>query len=243
MSDAVDRDTEVRILLADDQPLVRAGIAMLLDAEPGLTVVGEASDGAEAVEQVERLRPDVVLMDVRMPGTDGLEATRRITVDAPAGTDRLTKVIVLTTYHVDDAVYAALRAGASGFVLKDAAPDDLVQAIRAVAAGGAWLDPPVAQRLLADFAARPAAGVPPPVALEQLTPREREVLTLLAHGMSSHEICAHLVVGAATVKTHLARILLKMGLRDRAHAVAVAYQTGLVKPGDAPPMAAGRATG
>lgn len=229
-------DEGIRVILADDQPLVRAGIAMLLEAEPGLKVVGEASDGAEAISETQRLAPDIVVMDVRMPGMDGLEATRRITCDAPAGDpDRVTKVIVLTTYHVDDAVYAALRAGASGFLLKDAAPDELVAAIHAVAAGGAWLDPPVARRLLADFAARPEHGVPPPVALEDLTPREREVLVLLAHGMSSQEIAAHLVVGGATVKTHLARILLKLGLRDRAHAVAFAYKAGLVSPGDAPP--------
>lgn len=223
----------IRVLLADDQPLIRAGLAMLLAAEDDLDVVGEAGDGRAAVELAAALRPDVVLMDVRMPGMDGLEATRRLTGDGPPDDpDRMVRVIILTTYHVDEAVYSALRAGASGFVLKDAAPDDLVSAIRAVADGDAWLHPPVARRLLADFAARPESRVPPPATLEQLTAREREVLILLAHGLSSSDIAAHLVIGTATVKTHLARILMKLGLRDRAHAVAVAYQSGLVRPGD-----------
>lgn len=234
-----DAPQPITVLVVDDQPLVRAGIAMILDAEPDLTVVGEAADGRSAIQQTAALRPDVVLMDVRMPGMDGLDATRRLTTDGSADDpDRLTRVIILTTYHVDEAVYAALRAGASGFVLKDAAPDELVAAIHAVADGDAWLDPPVARRLLADFAARPDQPIPPPIALQDLTAREREVLVLLAHGLSSQDIAAQLFIGGATVKTHLARMLIKLGLRDRAHAVAVAYQTGLVKPGDAPPSAA-----
>lgn len=231
-------ESPIRVLVADDQPLVRAGLVMLLDSEPDLEVVGEATDGESAVTLCRSMRPDVVLMDVRMPGMNGIDATRILAAGEPPGLgdpDHVVRIIVLTTYHTDDAVYAALRAGASGFVLKDAAPDELVSAIRAVASGEAWLDPPVARRLLADFASRPDTGVPPPATLDQLTPREREVLVLLAHGLSSQGIAEHLVIGAATVKTHLARILLKTGLRDRAQAVAVAYQCGLVRPGDAPP--------
>jgi DNA-binding NarL/FixJ family response regulator len=231
----------VRVMIADDQPLVRVGLVMLLDAEPDLDVVGEAGDGRAALELAARLRPDVVLMDVRMPDMDGVEATRRLTGDQfGSGADHLVKVIILTTYHVDDAVYAALRAGASGFLLKDAAPDELVAAIRAVASGEAWLDPPVARRLLRDFASRPDRSLPAPDQLRELTPREREVLVLVAHGLSNGEIADHLVVGNATVKTHLARILMKLGLRDRAQAVAAAYQTGLVRPGDDPPARAGQ---
>lgn len=225
----------IRVLLADDQPLVRSGLRMLLDAETDLSVVGEASDGSTAVELALDLRPDLVLMDVRMPGVDGVEATRRITQDEALGPDRLVKVIILTTYHVDDAVYAALRAGASGFLLKDSEPSSLFAAIRAVAAGEAWLDPPVAQRLLRDFAARPDTKVPPPATVNQLTEREREVLVLVAHGLTNDEIAAHLVLGPSTVKTHVGRILMKLGLHDRASAVAAAYQCGLVVPGDTAP--------
>jgi DNA-binding NarL/FixJ family response regulator len=225
----------VRVLLADDQPLVRAGLRMLLDAEDDLVVVGEAGDGRAALRRAAELRPDVVLMDVRMPGMDGLEATRKLTCDRPDDPGHTLRVIILTTYHVDEAVYAALRAGASGFVLKDAAPEELTSALRAVAAGEAWLDPAVARRLLADFAATQGPVVPPPLGLADLTPREREVLVLLAHGLSSHEIAEHLVIGHTTVKTHLARLLMKTGLRDRAQAVAVAYKSGLVRPGDGLP--------
>jgi DNA-binding NarL/FixJ family response regulator len=236
----VEGQARIRVLIADDQPLVRAGLAMLLSSEHDLDVVGEVGDGQAAVRSAQSLRPDVVVMDVRMPGMDGLEATRYLTADAPDGaSDNVVKVIILTTYHVDDVVYAALRAGASGFVLKDAAPDELVLAIRAVAAGEAWLDPPVARRLLADFAAQPASHVPPPVSVEQLTPREREVLILHGHGLSVSEIADHLVIGTATVKTHLSRVLMKLGLRDRAHAVAFAYQAGLVSRGDTLPPGAG----
>ena len=229
----------IRVLLADDQPLVRSGLHMLLDGESDLCVVAEASDGSTAVELALDLRPDIVLMDVRMPGVDGVEATRRLTQDETIGRDGLVKVIILTTYHVDEAVYAALRAGASGFLLKDAEPASLFAAIRAVAAGDAWLDPPVAQRLLRDFAGRPDSKVPPPATVNQLTEREREVLVLVAHGLTNNEIAAHLVLGTATVKTHLGRILMKLGLHDRAAAVAAAYQCGLVVPGDTAPSAPG----
>ncbi|MBB5114061.1 response regulator [Micromonospora echinospora] len=226
----------IRVLLADDQPLVRAGLAMLLTNEPDIEVVAEADDGAQAVEISRRLRPDVVLMDVRMPGTDGLAATKLMAdeqlIDDP---ERPVRIIMLTTYHVDEAVHAALRAGASGFVLKDAAPAELVSAIRAVAAGEAWLDPAVARRLLDDLAARPDPGLPTPVQMRGLTPREREVLVLMAYGMSNREIAEHLVLGDATVKTHVSRVLTKLGMRDRTHAVVAAYQCGLVEPGTAPP--------
>jgi DNA-binding NarL/FixJ family response regulator len=222
----------IRVVLADDQPLVRAGIAMLLDAEFDLEVVSQADDGAQAVEQARHLQPDVVLMDVRMPGVDGVEATRQITRDDfSQQTDRPVKVLILTTYHVDETVYAALRAGASGFLLKDAVPQELVTAIRAIAAGEAWLGPAVARRLLSEFAARPDPRVPTPVEMQALTPREREVLILVAHGLSNSEIADRLVVGDATVKTHLGRVLIKLGLRDRAQAIAAAFHSGLVQPG------------
>jgi DNA-binding NarL/FixJ family response regulator len=228
----------IRVLLADDQPLVRAGLAMLIGAEPDLQVVAEVGDGEQAVAAVRDLHPDVVVMDVRMPVMDGVQATRVITQDrAESSCPGIVKVIILTTYHVDEAVYAALRAGASGFLLKDAAADELASAIRAVNAGDAWLDPPVARRLLIDFASRPERLAPPPAVMEQLTAREREVLVLVAHGFSNTEIADRLVVSLATVKTHFGRILLKLGLRDRAQAVAVAYQSGLVRPEESPPTA------
>jgi DNA-binding NarL/FixJ family response regulator len=194
-------------------------------------VVGEAGDGREAVELARRLRPDLVIMDVRMPELDGVEATRLL-LDGP---DEGVKVIILTTYHADDAVYAALRAGASGFLLKDAAPDELISAIRAVQEGDAWLDPPVARRLLLDFAARADRLANSPAVVDLLTAREREVLILMAHGFSNTEIAQRLVLSMATVKTHVGRVLMKLGVRDRAQAVAVAYQCGLVHPQDAPP--------
>jgi DNA-binding NarL/FixJ family response regulator len=221
----------IRVLLADDQPLVRTGIAMLLTAEPDIQVAGEAGDGDQAIALARSAQPDVVLMDVRMPGTDGVEATRRITADGFSDShDRPLKVLMLTTYHIDEAVYAALRAGASGFLLKDAAPTDLVAAVRAVATGDAWLHPAVARGLLAEFAARPEARLPAPAELARLTTREREVLALVAQGLSNMEIAAEIFVGEATVKTHFGRILMKLGLRDRAQAVATAYQCGLVQP-------------
>ncbi len=208
---------------------------MQLDAQPAITVVGEAGDGEHAVRLAMELLPDIVLMDVRMAGMDGVEATRRLTTAHLTDPDHLIRVIILTTFHDDGAVYAALRAGASGFWLKDARPAALFAAIHDVASGGAAIDPPVARRLLSDFAARPDSGIPPPMAVEQLTQREREVLVLIAHGLSNSEIARHLVVGPATVKTHIGRILMKLGLRDRAQAVSMAFQCGLVRPGDQPP--------
>ena len=222
----------IRVLLADDQPLVRAGLAMLLNAEPDIEVVAQAGDGAQAVEEAGRLQPDVVVMDVRMPVVDGVEATRQIAADGfSKNADRQVKVLILTTYHADETVYAALRAGASGFLLKDAAPEELTQAVQAVAGGEAWLHPAVARRLLDEFAARPDPHTPTPAEMQQLTAREREVLVLVAHGLSNGEIAVRLFVGEATVKTHLARVFVKLGLRDRAQAVVAAFQSGLVKPG------------
>jgi DNA-binding NarL/FixJ family response regulator len=221
----------VRVLLADDQVMIRAGLAMVLEAEDDFDVVGQAGDGQQAVDLAASTRPDVVVMDIRMPGLDGVRATQAITsggLVTAAGAP--VRVLVLTTYHVDDTVYAALRAGASGFLLKDAAPVDLAAAVRAVAAGKAWLDPAVARGLLDDFLARPEPGLPAPAALDALTAREREVLALVAHGLSNLDIAARLVIGEATVKTHLGRILMKLGLRDRAQAVAAAYRSGLVAP-------------
>jgi DNA-binding NarL/FixJ family response regulator len=221
-------DVPIRVLLADDQPLVRAGLAMLLCAEADVEVVGEAGDGAEVVALTRRLKPDVVLMDVRMPGVDGVAATRMLTT-GPEPSDA--RVLILTTYHVDEAVYSALRAGASGFLLKDAAPQELLYAVRAVAAGEAWLDPAVARGLLDDLVRRPEPAAPAPAALAELTAREQQVLILMAHGLSNAEIARRLVVGDATVKTHVGRVLMKLGLRDRTQAVVAAYQSGLVVPG------------
>ncbi|MFD7710557.1 response regulator [Streptomyces sp. NPDC059785] len=231
-----------RVLLADDEPLVRAGLGMLLEAEGDLTVVGESADGEQTIEEALRLRPDAVVMDVRMPGMDGVEATRRLADDGFADrTGSTTAVLILTTFNDDDAVYAALRAGASGFMLKSAAPKDLAAAVRAVARGDAWLDPAVARKLLTDFADRPDTELPTPAEMERLTPREREVLVLVAHGLTNHDIAALLVLSVATVRTHLGRILVKLGLRDRAQAVAAAYQSGLLRPGDQPPGTRARA--
>ncbi|MGH3915666.1 MAG: response regulator [Pseudonocardiaceae bacterium] len=221
----------IRVLLADDQPLVRAGLVMLLDAEPDIEVVAEASDGQQALAEANRHRPDVVVMDVRMPVVDGIEAARRITAsEFSAYAAKTIKVLILTCYHVDDAVYGALRAGASGFLLKDTAPADLAAAVRAVSSGDAWLHPAVARGLLTEFAARPASRAPSPEVLQRLTAREREVLTLVAGGLSNAEIAERLVVGQVTVKTHFGRILMKLGLRDRAQAIVAAYESGLVVP-------------
>lgn len=218
----------VRMILADDEPLVRAGLAMLLAAEPDIDVVGEAGDGDGAADLARRLQPDVVLMDVRMPGSDGVAATRLITADGfSTDADRPVRVLMLTTYHLDSAVYGALRAGASGFLLKHAAPVELVQAVRAVAVGKAWLDPAVARDLLSEFAARPEPGPAPE--LSSLTPRERDVLTLVATGLSNVEIGRSLLIGEATVKTHFGRILMKLGLRDRAQAIVAAHRGGLAR--------------
>jgi DNA-binding NarL/FixJ family response regulator len=217
----------IRVLIVDDEELVRTGLRMILEAEPDLTVVGTASDGASAVTAVSRFRPDVVLMDIRMPGTDGLAATRQLL----GGTDpQPCKVVVLTTFDVDEHVYEALRAGASGFLLKDVPADQLVHAIRVAAAGEALLAPSVTRRLITAFTRRlpPGVGRPPASGLGELTAREIEVLTLLAEGLSNAEIARRLFVGEATVKTHVARVLTKLGVRDRVQAVIVAFRAGLV---------------
>ena len=217
------------VLLADDQELMRMGFRMVVDSQPDLTVIGEAANGAEAIAAVGRLEPDVLLMDVRMPEMDGVEATRRIAASGAA-----TRVVILTTFDLDEYVYAALRAGASGFLLKDAQPSDLLSAIRAVAAGDAVVAPRVTRRLLSTYAHRlPATGQPDAdqlTRLAQLTAREEEVLQLVAHGLSNGEIAERLVVSEATVKTHVGRILAKLGLRDRVQIVVFAYETGLVTP-------------
>lgn len=223
----------ISVVVADDQPLVRAGLAMLVAAQPDVEVVGEASDGRQAIQLARRLRPDVVLMDLRMPVLDGAEATRALVRDHAEG-DQLIKVLVLTTFNDDDAVYEALTAGASGFLLKHAAPSDLVAAIRRVAAGDSWIDPAVAGQVIKALSMQPANRRSGSVALERLTPREREVLSLLAYGLSVIEISERFVLSEATVKTHVARILIKTGSRDRAQAVALAYQSGLVVPGGQP---------
>jgi DNA-binding NarL/FixJ family response regulator len=215
-----------RCLIADDQAMVREGFAAVLAAQPGLLVVGQAADGAQAVHQARQLRPDVVLMDVRMPVMDGLQATRQI-LSAPPGP----RVLMLTTFDLDDYVYAALRAGASGFLLKDATAAELVHAVRVVAAGDALLAPSVTRRLIADFARQPRLGSPFPQALGALTQRETEVLGLIARGLSNTEISENLFIAEQTTKTHVGRILAKLGLRDRAQAVVLAYETGLVTPG------------
>ena len=215
----------ITVVLADDQALVRGGFRMILDTRDELEVVGEASDGAEATELVARLTPDVVLMDVRMPGVDGLEATRRIVASGSRS-----RIIVLTTYDADEYVFAALRAGASGFMLKDVRPAELVEAIRVVARGDALLAPSVTRRLLDRFAgALPGAGAAPPD-LDELTERELEVLRLVALALSNAEIAARLVLTEATVKSHVSSILRKLGLRDRVQAVVLAYDVGLVRP-------------
>lgn len=235
-----DRARDIRVLLVDDEPLVRSGLAMLIDAEPGLEIVGEADDGTGVVDLVRRLQPDVVVMDLRMPGLDGVQATRDIVSD-PALGERETVVttLILTTFDDDEAVYASLRAGASGFILKSAAPTELAAAVRALADGDGWLDPRVTRRLLAQFARRPEPELPTPAEMHQLTPREREVLALVAHGLTNQHIAAHLWLSEATVKTHVARVLMKLGLHDRAQAVAAAYKAGLVSPTDDPPEGRG----
>ena len=218
----------IRVLLADDQALIRAGFRVLLDSADGIEVVGEAANGAEAVDQARQLRADVVLMDIRMPGVDGLEATRRIAADDDlAGV----KVIMLTTFESDEYVYQAIRGGASGFLVKDSEPADLIQAVRVVAAGDALLAPRVTRRLITDLASRPERPKFDGRQLAALTDRERQVLGLIAGGLSNDEIAAQLFLSPLTAKTHVSRILAKLGARDRAQLVVLAYESGLVTPG------------
>jgi DNA-binding NarL/FixJ family response regulator len=218
------------VLIADDQALVRVGLGKILENEPDMEVVGEAADGEDAIAAARRLRPEVVLMDIRMPVLDGIEATRRI-VSAQPGT----RVLILTTFGLDGYVFDALRAGASGFMLKDAPPEEIAAAVRIVARGEALLAPAVTRAVVEEFArhAPAPASVAPPPAVAELTPREREVLDLLARGLSNPEICERLVISEATAKTHVARILQKLDLRDRVQAVIYAYENGLVAPGSA----------
>jgi len=220
----------IRVLVVDDQELVRSGFCVILDATDGITVAGEAANGEAAVAAVQADPPDVVLMDIRMPVMDGLEATRRITAGSAAP-----KVVMLTTFDLDEYVYEALRAGASGFLLKDSPRADLVAAVRAAAAGNALLAPTVTRRLIEAFARRPAEAAPSPERLASLTAREREVLVRLARGGSNTEIATDLYVSEATVKTHVGNLLAKLGLRDRVQAVILAYETGIVIPGNPTP--------
>lgn len=220
----------IRVLIADDHPLARNGLRMVLEEEPDMTVVGEAANGHQAVHSTGRLKPDIVLMDVRMPGLDGIAATRRITHEQ---SEHSARVLILTTFDLDEYVYDALQAGASGFLLKDVPPEQLTQGIRVVTSGEALLAPTVTRRLIDEFSRGRPAGRHPPPGLDELTPREREVFELVAHGMTNAEIASALVVGETTVKTHLARLLAKLGLRDRVQAVVFAYESGVVRPGEA----------
>ena len=217
----------IRVLLVDDQALIRAGFRMILDAEDDMDVVGECADGTQAVDSVRRLKPDVVLMDIRMPEMDGIEATRLIA----GGGDGVPRVLMLTTFDLDEYVYDALRAGASGFLLKDVPAEQLVDGIRVIAQGDALLAPSVTKRLIHEFSRGGASQRSAPASLEELTPRELEVFKLIARGMSNAEIAAELVVSETTVKTHVARVLMKLGVRDRVQAVVLAYESGVVAPG------------
>ena len=220
----------ISVLLADDQALVRAGFRALLNAEPDIQVVAEAADGLEAVKQAQQTRPDVVLMDIRMPGVDGLEATKRIAAD-PALVE--TRVVILTTFELDEYVFEALRTGASGFLVKDTEPVELLRGVRAVAAGDALLSPSVTRRVIGEFAVKGAQSRPiaQPAQLDLLTDREREVLVLVAEGLSNDEIAARLVISPATAKTHVSRTMIKLAARDRAQLVVYAYEAGLIRPG------------
>ena len=218
----------IRVLLVDDQALIRAGFRMILDAEEDMDVVGECADGTQAVDSARRLKPDVVLMDIRMPEMDGIEATRLI---AGGDGDGSPRVLMLTTFDLDEYVYDALRAGASGFLLKDVPAEQLVDGIRVIAEGDALLAPSVTKRLIHEFSRSGAAQRSAPASLEDLTPRELEVFKLIARGMSNAEIAAELVVSETTVKTHVARVLMKLGVRDRVQAVVLAYEAGVVSPG------------
>ncbi|MFC6884033.1 MULTISPECIES: response regulator [Actinomadura] len=231
----------VRVVIVDDQGMVRTGFGVLLNAQPDIEVVGEAVNGEEGLARIAELRPDVVLMDVRMPVLDGLEATRRLLADtgegAGAGTGEgagaeAPKVLMLTTFDLDDYVYEALRAGASGFLLKDASANELADAVRVVAAGDALLSPSITRRLIAEFSRLGAPRAPSRKRLDELTERETEVLALVARGLSNGEIARELVVAEQTVKTHFGRVLMKLGLRDRPQAIVYAYEVGLVRPGD-----------
>jgi DNA-binding NarL/FixJ family response regulator len=217
----------IRVLLADDQALVRAGFRALLDAETDIEIAGEANDGEEAVHLAKDLAPDVVLMDIRMPGLDGIEATRKIAADERLGD---TRIVILTTFDVDEYVFEALRAGASGFLVKDTEPAELIQAVRVVAGGEALLSPGVTRRLIEEFASRAKEPTRMP-ALKMLTDREREVMALVGAGLSNDEIAERLVVSPATAKTHVSRAMIKLGARDRAQLVVFAYESGLVRPG------------
>ena len=219
----------IRVAIADDQPLVRAGFTTMVSYADDLVLAGEAESGADAVAVAKRVRPDVFLMDIRMPGLDGLDATRRITGDPELAGVR---IIMLTTFDLDDYVYEALRSGASGFLLKDARPEDILTAVRVVAAGEALLAPSVTRRLIERFAAQPSSAARPPSALAQLTERESEVFVLVAQGMSNAEIASQLYISLFTAKTHVSRILTKLNARDRAQLVMQAYETGLVTPGN-----------
>ena len=227
-ADAVSQQA-VSVLIADDQALVRAGFRAILEAQPGITVCGEAADGRAAVDLALRRRPHVVLMDIQMPDVDGIEATRRIL--AGAGPEDPVAVLMLTTFDLNEYVYEALRAGASGFLLKDVLPEDLIAAVRVVAAGNGLIAPTITKRLIEQFARTAPPSTPPP-ALGELTPREVEVLILIARGLTNGEIAEELVLSEATVKTHVKRVLSKLGARDRVQAVVMAYEAGLVAPGD-----------
>ena len=220
--------TAIRVLIADDQALVRAGFAKILGSEPDIAVVGEAADGSEAVQRAAQLRPDIVLMDIRMPRLDGIAATKAIVADAPAGP----RVLMLTTYGVDGYVFEALRAGASGFMVKDAPPEELISAIRTVAGGEALLDPAVTRGVIDEFVRRSPPDGKAMGLIEELSERERDVLRLLTRGCSNSEIAKSLFLSEATVKTHVTHVLMKLGVRDRVQAVVFAYEAGIVQPGE-----------